>query len=265
MTRARRLALVCLLAPAPALLLAACGGGSGGAAAPAQAGLRGVQWVLDTARLGIGGAGSVHAWLRFEQGDRVSGDDGCNAFSGTYRASGTSLSFGPLAGTRRLCGEPADSVAGAVLAALDRTHGYRADATTLVLLDAQGAPLLEYTATTPSVAGRWDVVSVLFNDAIRGVIDGTTLTAGFAADGRLSGSGGCNTFSGPYAVGGERSLRIGPLAATMMACASPAGANEQERGYLAALESVRSFEQQGDRLTLLDGQGRMAVTLTRAG
>ena len=46
------------------------------------------------------------------------------------------------------------------------------------------------------VAGAWDVTSVLYDDGIRSVIVGTTLTATFGADGHLSGSSGCNTFRG---------------------------------------------------------------------
>ena len=41
--------------------------------------------------------------------------------------------------------------------------------------------------------------------------------------------------------------------------------NKQEQGYLAALESARSFEQAGSEMTLLNSKGQMAVTLQRAG
>ncbi len=254
---------VCALA---GLALGACGGSGASTAtsgpAPA-AGLGGTQWVLDTAALGVSGAQQVTAWIRFA-GGRVSGDDGCNQFSGSYTASGSSLRIGPLAGTRKHCAGAAGEVGTRVIAALERTRGFAATANALVLQDAGGTALLRYRASTPHVEGRWEVTSLLYADGLHSVILGTTLTADFAAGGKLSGSGGCNDFSGSYAAT-DVTLRIGSLVSTQRACASPDGANEQEQGYLAALESARTFDQVGDTLTIFDAQGRMAVTLARAG
>ena len=58
-------------------------------------------------------------------------------------------------------------------------------------------------------------------------------------------------------------LRIGPLAATEIACTEPEGVDEQERGYVEALASVVRFEQAGPKLTLFNAKGQMAVTLVR--
>jgi heat shock protein HslJ len=46
---------------------------------------------------------------------------------------------------------------------------------------------------------------------------GTNVTVQFAEDNSLSGSGGCNSFFGPYELTGEQ-IQIGPLGSTMMAC-----------------------------------------------
>ncbi len=43
--------------------------------------------------------------LAFADGGKVSGSAGCNNFMGTYQASGSSLSFGPAAATRRMCAQ----------------------------------------------------------------------------------------------------------------------------------------------------------------
>src|SRR5690242_13082597 len=40
----------------------------------------------------------------------------------------------------------------------------------------------------------------------------------FGADGRVSGSDGCNRLTGPYSVNGSNGLAFGPLAGTRMAC-----------------------------------------------
>jgi len=259
--------LVVALGVLAGLALGACGSSGGSTSTSAAdsppAGLTGTQWVLDTAALGVSGGAQVASWIRFE-GGRVSGDDGCNGFSGSYSTRGSSLRIGPLAGARRHCAGAAGEVGARVTAALERTRSFALVSPGLVLHDARGAAVLHYRASVPHVEGRWDVTSVLYANGIHSVIIGTTLTANFAADGSVSGSGGCNDFSGTYTAH-EATLRIGALVSTQRACASPAGANEQEQGYFAALESARTFDQVGDTLTILDGQGRMAVTLMRAG
>ena len=250
-----RAAGLAALACAALLALGACGDGS---SQDAPAALAGTQWELDGA-----GNGAVSVYLMFGDEERVSGSDGCNDFSGPYEADGSSLRFGPLASTQRACVGTAQQVATKVSQALAGTRSYAVRSGALVLQDEDGKPLLRYSASTPGVAGRWDVVSVLYDDAIRSVVVGTTLTADFRADGKVTGSGGCNTFSGPYRADRAK-LRIGPLVSTRRACSKPEGAAAQEAGYFAALESVVRIEQAAGRLTLFNAEGQMAVTLTRA-
>lgn len=249
----RTTAALAALACAALVALGACGDDSASDAAA----LPGTQWELED-------AGAVSSFLRFGEDARVSGSDGCNDFSGPFEVDGSALRLGPLASTQRACAGAAQEVAARVSGALERVRSYETGGGRLVLQDEGGAPLLRYRASTPGVAGRWDVISVLYDDAIRSAITGTELTAAFGADGRVSGSGGCNTFSGPYRAGGAR-LRIGPLGSTRKACREPEGAAAQEAGYLAALQSAVRFEQVGPQLTLFNAKGQMAVTLARSG
>jgi heat shock protein HslJ len=78
--------------------------------------------------------------------------------------------------------------------------------------------------------------------------DGVTMTIAFAA-GRVSGSGGCNRFTGTYEEAGE-SISFGALATTRMACADEVMA--AERTYLAALETVSSWTATDAELVLSD-------------
>ncbi|CAB4934041.1 unannotated protein [freshwater metagenome] len=141
-------------------------------------------------------------------------------------------------------------------------HLVAAAALALPLTACGGGPSGGGPGATALTAGPWQAASVRWDGADRPVIEGTVLTLRFDAGGQASGSGGCNTFGGPYALDGGQ-LRIGPLAATLRACAGPAGANEQEAGYFAALGSVRGLRLAGGLLTLLDARGRTAVTLRR--
>lgn len=248
-----------LLACAAGLGVGACGEDG---SATTQVPLPGTHWLLDVGALGGAGSEDVTSDLAFGEDGRVSGSDGCNRFTGPYEAEGSSLRLGPLASTRKACVGAAEKVASRVSAALDQVRSFSAQPDTLVLQDGSGLPLLRYRANTPGVAGAWEVVSVLYDDAIRSVLGDTRLTADFGDDGKVQGSGGCNTFSGPYEEDGTQ-LRIGPLAATEKACTAPEGANEQEQGYFAALASVVRFEQVGKTLTLYNAKDQMAVTLTR--
>ena len=222
--------------------------------------LAGTQWVLDVSALGVSDAGSVSSWIAFER-DRVSGNDGCNTFSGSYEADGSKLTFGPLAGTKMACGSPADEVSRAVTAALARVRTYEQSAGTLRMADAGGDTLLTYAAGAAGIEGSWTVVSVLYDGAIRSAVAGTEPTADFSAGGTLSGTTGCNDFHGPYTLQGKK-LDIGPLTATEKACPTTE-ASDQEAGYLSALESAVRIEQAGPQLTLLNAEGQKAVTLTR--
>lgn len=88
-------------------------------------------------------------------------------------------------------------------------------------------------------------------------VAGSSITAQFGADGRLSGSAGCNQYSGAYTVSGS-SLQISQLISTMMAC--EAALMDQEGIYLKTLEQVKSFAITGDRLVLKDASGKALLT-----
>lgn len=85
---------------------------------------------------------------------------------------------------------------------------------------------------------------------------GVTSTLSFTGPDRVSGSAGCNRYSGPLAIADD-ALRLGPLVATRMAC--PPAPMGQERRFITALEQGRRFERDGDRLSL-HSAGRDAPT-----
>jgi heat shock protein HslJ len=72
-----------------------------------------------------------------------------------------------------------------------------------------------------------------------GVIDDARSYIVFARDGAITGSGGCNRFTGRMALTGE-AARIGPVAATMMAC--PEAVMRQERMFFGVLEAMDAWD-----------------------
>lgn len=226
------------------------------------AGLNGSAWTLSAPAGAASGAEALPT-MRFDEG-RVSGSDGCNRFSGPYTSAPGKLQFAaPRVGTMMAC--PTDALAQrarAFDAALSATRAYRIDAGKLLLLDAAGAELLRFDAQATGLSGTaWRVGG--YNNgkqAVVGVLTGTTLTVSFGGDGRISGSGGCNTFSGSYRADAEK-LSIGPLAATRKACAAPEGVMAQEGAFLRALETTATARREGDRLELRTAADALAAML----
>jgi heat shock protein HslJ len=137
---------------------------------------------------------------------------------------------------------------------------YEVASARLNLLDGDETVLL-YDESKATIEGSWLTLSVLYDDAIRSVILDTELTAEFTAEGTVSGSGGCNRFTGEYTVTGDE-ISIGPLASTRMACESEE-VSRQEAAYFAALESATTWEQTGNELILKNDAGQMAVTFQK--
>jgi heat shock protein HslJ len=81
------------------------------------------------------------------------------------------------------------------------------------------------------------------------VIADATFTA---AESNVSGSAGCNRFTGGYRAEGA-DLTFGALATTQMACVGPADA--VEAAYLANLAATRTYTATADALTMFDANG----------
>ncbi|WP_051231269.1 META domain-containing protein [Kaistia adipata] len=120
--------------PAPALV-------KDGLTTPAGA-LQGTEWraqaiggrpVLDTAP----------ATLSVEAGGRISGSAGCNRYFGTASVKDGIISVGPLGTTRMACMPDQMEQEKGFLDAIAKTHGFQVDKGQLVLLDAEGKPLMQ--------------------------------------------------------------------------------------------------------------------------
>lgn len=68
-------------------------------------------------------------------------------------------------------------------------------------------------------------------------------TIRFAVEGTVSGTSGCNQFSGPFRTDGDR-LVVGDLMATKIGCDAPRG--DQEQAFFAALAGARGWRLTAD-------------------
>jgi heat shock protein HslJ len=270
--RSRRTPLVVILASI-AVLAAACSSSSpsGGTvtSAPASAAssastLAGTAWTLasyaDSAGNPVTATTPPQAGaLVFGTDGTVTGSTGCNQFQGTYTQQGSALTITPGPTTLVACTGPVALQETAMLQALPEVASFDSGPG-LELSDSTGAALLAYTASPSSLAGTsWQATGI--NNGKQAVVgdSGTAkVTATFGADGTLSGSGGCNTYSATYTTSGESTIAIGPAAATMKAC-EPQSVMDTEQQYFAALANSTTFQLDANSLTLRDSSGAAQV------
>jgi heat shock protein HslJ len=191
----------------------------------------------------------------------VAGSTGCNRYHAPCRIDGAELEIGPAAMTMMACDPERTEVERAFTGALAAARGWALAGDELELRDAAGRVILRFRAAAgPAFVGTEWVAAGINNGrgGVAGLVQGTHVTATFGDDGRVTGSGGCNRYFGPYERVGE-ALRIGPLAGTRMACPEPPGAAEQEAAFLAAMERATTWSIREDRLQLRDAEGALQV------
>ncbi|MEV7294395.1 META domain-containing protein [Streptomyces microflavus] len=109
------------------------------------AGLVGTRWAVNTLLSGET-ATTVPAdlpkervpHLTFGEDGTVHGNSGCNSFHGKAAVKGSTIDFGPPAGTRKMCPEAEMEVERAVLAALDGPATYTIKGSTLTVTSKDG-------------------------------------------------------------------------------------------------------------------------------
>ncbi len=79
---------------------------------------------------------------------------------------------------------------------------------------------------------------------------------------RVSGSGGCNRFSGTFEVNGSL-LKFSPLMSTKMACLD-GDRQRVETSFMNLLQKTTRFETAGNKLRLYSGDGSALVFVDRA-
>jgi len=226
--------------------------------------LAGTSWMLTV----LGGQPALKdttITLNFEAG-RASGSDGCNRYTAAYKAAGANIKIHQPASTMMACPEPIRMQAARYTKALEQTATYEVEDERLTLLDAGGLPLATFAAQSSDLSGSsWQVIA--YNNGRQAVVSvtlGTTLTAVFGAEGKLSGNAGCNNYTAPYKADGKQ-ISIGPARTTRRMCAEPPNIMEQEAQYLEALTTAATYRIDGSKLEIRTGGGALATTFRRAG
>jgi heat shock protein HslJ len=195
--------------------------------------------------------------------DQISGSAGCNRYFGSYETDGNSLTIGPAGSTMMFCSPEENMLQEtAYLATLSTVASYEIISDQLHLQNANGDTILLFSAEEPLSLSSvtWNLLN--YNngkEAMVSVIIGTEITAIFAEEGVLSGSGGCNNYTASYETDGEK-ITIRPAASTRKFCAEPEGIMEQESQYLAALENAAVYMVDSSNLEIRDANGSGVVS-----
>ena len=266
------LAAACVPLPAVPPTAAPASPSAGQAAPPTPAllpagtdNLAGTSWVL-TALGGQPPLPDTTITINFGADATVSGSDGCNTYSTSYAVDGANLKLQqPMASTMMACSEPIMKQATAYVNALQQVATYAVADKQLTLLDASGKTLAAFTAQSTDLAGTsWLVMS--YNNGKQAVVSvalGTTLTASFGQDGKMTGNAGCNDYTADYKTAGPK-ITIGQSATTRKMCAEPQGVMEQETAYLAALQSAATYRIDGKKMEMRTADGALAAEYTKA-
>ncbi len=115
--------------------------------------------------------------------------------------------------------------------------------------------------TDPALTAAPWTLTALFDgiDTLNPPLAGSEITTLFGDAGALSGTAGCNNYTGSYTAS-DGTMTIGPAATTMRLCEEPAGVMDQESLYLALLTTVATYTVEDNELMLADGSGQTVAT-----
>lgn len=234
---------------AAATLVAACSPGDDNA----NGGLGGTAWTV-TSIAGTSTIPDARPTMRFAFGGELTGSDGCNQYSGPFRTDGQDIAVGQLTSTLIGCDPLLGAQAQAFNEALTGASTWRLTEAGGLEMRGHGDILAEPLIDAPPPSDA--VVSDLAGTGwVLEELGGANLvdvepTLAFGGDGTVSGSAGCNTFSGTYALDGAI-LSFGPLATTKIACADPT--MFVESAFLAAMADVTGWSLDSAGRLVLDG------------
>ena len=260
----RRLALpiIATVAAATALVGAGCGSSDTG---DLMSQVTTGEWVLDTGASSAAVRRAEATTIRFANDGTVSGTAPCNSYAGTFALSGSSaISITGLSQTQRSCGARTDAAERAYLDALGAvTTIAPPSAGTLALTGSDGSRLV-FSALDPATAivGRWDVVNVSRDDAIRGVSPGLDPVVTFASDGTVTTSGTCGRRTGTWSVDGDR-LTVTGLSAGAGTCAPTGDPSRDEAAIAAGLGAAAGVTVTPAKLTALNADGHIVLVANR--
>jgi heat shock protein HslJ len=244
---------------AVALLVVGCGGGQGSAAQPggssSAADLIGRTFLSTSVTEGgqprelVPGT-KVSLW--FAEDGRLVANAGCNTMTGQVRLDGGKLETPDgLSMTEMGCDAPRHAQDEWLATLLQSGPSWRVDGDELVLTSGQTELVLLDRAVAepaPPVEGtKWLLETIYAGETASSAPTGPYL---IFADGRVTGSTGCNDLGGPATITGSN-IEFGPINMTRKGC--PDDLVPVEQAMVAVLQGTVPFEVEHGQLILNPG------------
>ncbi|MEM7119130.1 MAG: META domain-containing protein [Chloroflexota bacterium] len=188
--------------------------------------------------------------------DSLGGSDSCNQFGAPYTIAGNTLSLenGEFFRTTAGCPEPTLSLADAYLAALVEGGTFVLSEDDLTITTETITLAFEKPVSAELLGTEWQL-SGLDKDGLSIVHMAIDKNISLQIEGDImSGSGGCNSYSGSVTVDGSQ-ISFGNATSTLMACVGEIG--ERETEFMAMLEQVASYDILRQSLRFYDADGTM--------
>jgi len=112
-------------------------------------------------------------------------------------------------------------------------------------------PPLSLTSTTWKL-GWYDDTNGVWSK----VVEGSTITATFLNEGRVTGSGGCNGYSSDFQLGADPHIYFGRPVVPDHLCQTPTGVMKQESAYFTDLGWAETYSITNGQLLIFDKENK---------
>jgi heat shock protein HslJ len=199
-------------------------------------------------------------------GDKLTGNDGCNHYGGSYTSKGDSFSIGEdLMGTLMACEETIMTQAGGYTSALRKASKFSITDNRLHLLDENGNSLAIFEAQSQELAGTSWLATFVNTESSESAVTSSSIqaaqqTLSFDMESKISGNAGCNDYFADYEVNGSK-LSIKAIGSTKMFCGE--GLMVEETAFLSALDKAVSYRITGGSLQIFASDGSTQISFSQ--
>jgi len=189
--------------------------------------------------------------LRILDGGKIAVQAGCNTAEGQARLDAERLVVDDVLSTAMGCEEALHQQDDWIVGFFESRPAWRLDGDILVLtgtdIELKMAADKAVEPARPLVGTRWMVDTLISLGTASSVPAGTAAFMTFTADGKVTGSTGCNSF-GATAKVDAKAITFADLTMTKMACEGAAG--DLEGSVLRVLDQPLAYRIEGTRLFL---------------
>ncbi len=198
--------------------------------------------------------------VTFASDTTLTGFGGCNNYNATWSTDFATLTVTTdIASTRKVCGPAVDALETQYLGLLQLATSWSLDGTVLEIVSADGSTLVYggtsagpstptpgatpaasaagSPAATADIVGAWNLTEMMGTALPAGILK---VTIQFAADGTLTGSGGCNDYNARWSLSGTSLTMTGLVTGTGASCdATTQSIEESYFGVLPYLDTAQ--------------------------